>query len=469
MGEDPRVRVVEGLVPTLVEEPAVVSHDQGEDGDRGPLGEHERDEHAPGLAADVPGDVDRPVLPGSRRGSQKAIIAGLGVLAEIAVSVVALRRTGATALSPIRPPGDWRPVYVAAVAGAFALYLLGLYLLSRRGAPTAAVIAVAAAIQLTPLAAPLLLSTDAYSYWDYGRIAGVHGGNPYADRPSRWPADPAYRRMGADWRQRTSVYGPAFTLTAEGDARIAGSSQRTATLLFRLLAVAGIAALVGATAVASRGSALAVAFVGWNPLLALHFAGGGHNDALMAALVVCALALRRAGRPVSEGAAWVAALAVKPIAAVFLPLRGLEALRRRELGRLVAGLGLAAAVGAFVASLRYGTAWLGLLSPLSNQLRQTSSLGLPYWLDRAGVPERAAREALVVLFAILYLWLLREAWRRGRPRYARCAVGLLVATSWLQPWYAVWAVPLAALEDDRPTRLGALALTGYFLWDTLPL
>lgn len=374
---------------------------------------------------------------------------------------MAVRHADETALSPIRPSGGWRPVYVIAVVATFVLYLAGLALVTR-AARLAAVVTVAVAIQLVPLAAPLLLSTDAYSYWDYGRIAAVHHGNPYADRPSRWPDDPAFRRMGADWRERTSVYGPAFTLTAEGDARIAGDSQRTATLLFRLLAAAGMLALVAATVVVSGRSAFAVAFVGWNPLLALHFAGGGHNDALMAVLVVLALS------GVWEGAAWAGAVAVKPIAAVFLPLRAVEALRHRKLGRLVAGLAPTAAIVALAASLRYGSAWLRLLSPLTNQLRQTSSLGLPYWLDRAGIPERDARDALVVLFVLFYLWLVREAWRGARPRFALCAVALLLATSWLQPWYAVWAVPLAALEADRVARLGALALTGYFLWDTIP-
>ena len=47
----------------------------------------------------------------------------------------------------------------------------------------------------------------------------------------------------------------------------------------------------------------AAAFVGWNPVIAVHFAGGGHNDALMIALVLgAALAVR--GRPQLAGAAW---------------------------------------------------------------------------------------------------------------------------------------------------------------------
>jgi hypothetical protein len=58
-----------------------VPDDHGEGGDRGPLGEDKGDDDAPRLDAYAPDDVDRPLLPGSRRGSQKAIIAGLGVVA----------------------------------------------------------------------------------------------------------------------------------------------------------------------------------------------------------------------------------------------------------------------------------------------------------------------------------------------------------------------------------------------------
>ena len=61
----------------------------------------------------------------------------------------------------------------------------------------------------------ILLSTDAYSYWDYSRSRPMHHGNSYADRPSRFPHDPAYERMGKDWQDSASVYGPAFTLASE--------------------------------------------------------------------------------------------------------------------------------------------------------------------------------------------------------------------------------------------------------------
>ncbi len=46
------------------------------------------------------------------------------------------------------------------------------------------------------LQAPLLLSTDAWTYWEYGQIAAVHDGDPYVDTPSEFPDDPAYDHAG---------------------------------------------------------------------------------------------------------------------------------------------------------------------------------------------------------------------------------------------------------------------------------
>jgi hypothetical protein len=402
------------------------------------------------------------------RRTAAALVAGGGVVIALALAVAAARYADATALSPIRPRGGWRLVYDVAIVAAFAAYLVGLIALRRRATSLAAVVCVVAAIQLVPLAGPLLLSTDAYSYWDYGRIAAVHHGNPYSDLPRRWPRDPAYRAMGADWRGRTSVYGPVFTLSSEADARLAGGSGRHATLGFRVLAALAMVALALLTAAAAGRRSFAAAFVGWNPLLALHFGGGGHNDVLMMLFVAGGLALGAARRPAAEGAAWALAAAVKPIAFAFLPLRLLAAYVRRPALRAAAlGFGAAAGAVALVASLRYGFAWLRLPGPLSNQLRETSSLGLPYRLERAGVSVRLARDGLAAAFAVFYVWLLREAWR-GRSRLGLCAVGLLVTASWLQPWYAVWALPLAAVEGDVVAGGAALVLSAYLLRDVLP-
>ena len=196
--------------------------------------------------------------------------------------------------------------------------------------PVAAVIAVAAAVQLTPLAGPTLLSTDTWTYWMYGRVAAVEGATPMAILPSTYPEDVAYQAMGSSWRDTTSLYGPLFTIGSELHARVAGEDRADAAWLFRL--VAALAVLGTAVLAASLGTrpAFGAAFVGWNPLLALHFGGGGHNDAVMMLLVVGALALAARGRPNLAGIAWVGAIGLKWVAVAFLALWAIDRLRRRE-------------------------------------------------------------------------------------------------------------------------------------------
>jgi hypothetical protein len=330
-----------------------------------------------------------------------------------------------------------------------------------------AVVAVAAAIQLVPLTAPVLLSTDVYSYWDYGRLAAVHDVNPYEVTPIGFANDPAFKRMGAQWRKTTSVYGPAFTLASEGHAKAVGDSAAAAAWAYKALAaLAMLAITLLAVRVAPR-PAFAAAFVGWNPLLAVHFAGGGHNDAWMMALVFAALALAAAGRRQLAGVAWALSIAVKWVALVFLPLRALEA--RRE-GRRVghAGFAAAAAVVVGVATWRYGLSWLDAFGPVGRNLREGSRYSIPGRLESIGIPHGAAVGVLVGLFGLAYLWLLREAWR-GRARLGLAAGLLLVAAPWLVPWYLVWTVPFAAVEEDGTAQVLALALTAYLLRDAVPL
>jgi len=392
----------------------------------------------------------------------RPVAPGLGIVVALAAALVATGHAPTTVHSPIRPDGAWAAVWCAGIIAAFVLYVASLFIAARASA--VAVLAVAAAIQLVPLAGPLLLSTDVYSYWDYGRIQAVHHGNPYADRPSRFPDDPAYGLMGKDWQQKRDVYGPAFTLAAAGDARLADNSRNAAEHLFRLLAALAAVAVAALAAVASKRPSFAAAFVGWNPLLALHFAGGGHNDALMAAFMTGGLALAAVGRRQAEGVAWALAASVKVVPLVFLPLRLLE--QRRRFGWR--GLGIASAVVATFASVAYGHHWLTIFSPVANQLRSSSSLGLPYWASRLGFPERYARDALVLGFVVAYAWLAWQAWR-GRARLALASCLLLLATSWLQPWYAIWALPLAAIEEDTLARVLAVALSAYFLRDAIPI
>ena len=357
--------------------------------------------------------------------------------------------------------------FLGLLAAAFVVYALGV-VLARRSAPrVAAVAALACAVQLVPLGVPLLLSTDAWAYWDYGRIAAVHDANPYEVPPNAFPGDPAFPWIGTQWRDTTTVYGPAFTLPSEPLALAAGSSADAAAWIYKTLAAL---AVLGAAALAARLSprpALALAFVGWNPLLAVHFAGGGHNDAWIAFLVLGALAAAAAGRRQLAGVCWALGAFIKWVPLVLLPLRAIEA---RATGRRVdhVGFAVAALAVAALAFARYRFGWLQAFGSLARNANHETSWALPHRFEQAGAPRWLAIALFGLAFAVAYAWLVREAWR-GRARLGLATCALLLAAPYLVVWYVVWAVPLAAAEDDEPAALLSLAICAYLLRQTIPL
>jgi hypothetical protein len=395
-----------------------------------------------------------------------ALLFGAGAVAGLGLGLAAIGHVAETRTSPLEPDGEvWRVLLVGGLFASFACYLAGLAALRRRIGPVAAVAAVAVVVQLAPLAAPLLLSRDVYLYWDYGRIVTVHDGNPYSDFPEQWPDDPAFRAMSSAWARLRSPYGPAWMLADAAGAKAAGTSASTAAWFFRVAAAVAALVIIGTVAWSTR-SAFAVALVGWNPLLALHFAGGGHADAWMMALVAVALALG-ARRAAAGGAAWAVALAVKVAALAFLGLELVHRLRRRS-ARWFAGLAGAGVVAIAVATVLFGPDWLRAAGPISNQLRESNSIGLPTRISELGISLHAAQVLVALLFAVLYAWLLLEAWR-GRRRLSLAAGALALTVAWLQPWYASWPVVLAAFDRDHVGTALGLGLSGYVLLDALPI
>jgi Glycosyltransferase family 87 len=367
------------------------------------------------------------------------------------------------------PEGDetWAWIYLGCTFAALAAYGAGVLLLARREASLRAVAAIAVAIQLTPLAAPLLLSTDAWTYWQYGRIATVQDGNPYRDPPSEFPNDAAFPYIGEDWRDTTSVYGPAFTLASEPLALAAGESDDAAAWIYKSLAAIAAAGVALLAAGLARRRALACAFAGWNPLLALHLAGGGHNDAWVAALLVGALALVASRRSGLAGAAWSLAVFVKWVPALLLPLwiaSASSAVRRAA----AAGLAIATAVVVVLGTLRYGWHWLSAFGPLAANAAEETSYAIPSRLQDLGFPRALALALCLAAFAGAYVLLLRVA-LRGRARLALAGCAFLLVTPWLAAWYTAWVVPLAAAEEDRAARVLAFALCVYLAPQAVPV
>jgi hypothetical protein len=335
---------------------------------------------------------------------------------------------------------------------------LALVGLRSRTVPITAVFALAAAIQLTPLAGPLLISRDVYSYWAYGRIVAIHEQNPYVAVPARFRDDPATKASA--WRRQTSVYGPTFAVASAAVARASGRSAELSALFFRAIAAgAALAATVFAAVVARRKS-YAAAFFGWNPLVALSFAGGGHNDAWMLVLLLGALALVTRKRDVGGGMLWVLATAVKaPALPILLPT-----LLRSRPGVWI-GAAAAAVVTVALSTAAFGTAWLTSVWQL--HVREARA-GLPARLEQAGVGEVTAHALAYVALGVGAVWIVRRALRR-QPTAALGASLLVVTSTWVLPWYSTWPIALAAVEEDMFTQAVALALALYFLPDRVPI
>ena len=183
---------------------------------------------------------------------------------------------------------------------------------------------------LTAWTAPLLLmpplfSRDAYSYFAQGQLV-LAGLNPYDHGVS---ALPGWFLTGADplWAESPTPYGPAFLILQGGVAALAASHAFVGALLFRLIALTGIAMLVVYLPRLAHAHGIEPPKAVWltllNPLVLMHFVAGAHNDALMVGLMVAGLALAVERHPVLGIVLIGMAGAVKPIGLVVLPFAGL--------------------------------------------------------------------------------------------------------------------------------------------------
>lgn len=330
-------------------------------------------------------------------------------------------------------------------------------------------------------AAPLLVaaplgSRDIYAYACQGAV-WLDGHDPYVTGAAAGDC-PWVAAVPEVWQDAASPYGPLALLisaAAVGLARTVagadGAQLLVAVAALRAAALAGMLLVAGSLPRLARACGVAPAAAAWlgvaTPLVGLHALAGGHNDALVAGLVVAALAVAAAGARhrwavFGAGAAVGLAVAVKVTALVALPFAMLlaagAARRYRHAGLLAigavvafAGLTLATGLGlGWVAALP-GTGAIGQWSSPPTGLGMAVGYGLwglgwPAAFDPAVAAGRTVGVAgLVVISAALLI----RAWRRcGDPRSVAVAAAAALAAvvllgPVLYPWYAL--VPLAVL------------------------
>jgi alpha-1,6-mannosyltransferase len=316
---------------------------------------------------------------------------------------------------------------------------------------------------------PPLLSHDVYSYIAYARLGASHGLDPYVATPRAIPLDTVFDQV--DWKGVTSAYGPLFTLATYP---LAGLSVGSSILILKLSVAAAALGLVAVVArlAPSRGvePVRAAAFVGLNPLLLVHVVGGPHNDGVAMLLAMLAVAATLGAAEASGGAAFVLAAGVKATGAFALPFALLGTGVRRR--RLLLGAAAAFALMALVAWPAFGLDWLGSLNVAGDNLGKTSHMSVPITFSRiAGVDSGLVQNAALYIYGGLVAYLLIWTWRGGD--WVRAAgwagAGLLLASTWLLPWYLIWALPFAAISRDRPLQLLVLALTAFQLGTRIPL
>jgi alpha-1,6-mannosyltransferase len=373
------------------------------------------------------------------------LILGLGIAIAWVVAVV----LASNGRNPIL-------AYNGAFAVVFVLYLIAAALvlsprfgpLGRWGLPL--ILTLALLPRLVLLTSTPALSDDLYRYiWD-GKVIAA-GIDPYRYAPDAPELaglrDPLWEPVNQ--KSQHTPYPPAaqavFALTYQLAPGSIKAQQVVATLAD--LALIGAVLLLLARLGLPRERVLLYA---WSPLPMLHFEHSAHNDALMIAPLVLALALvigpqgtSRAAR-IGSGLALAFGGLVKLVPLILAP----PLLRRwRFPGTLALGAGLVLGIAPF---LRPGLTILNGLGTEAGEAVFNDSLH--YILARMFAPLGTSAStavsllsAAVLIAASLALLLRPPSDDLGLVRGAAFLIGLaILLNAVIEPWYLAWMLPFVA-------------------------
>jgi hypothetical protein len=408
---------------------------------------------------------------------------GLGALVAGAIAVVAFSTAGGSLLVPRSRaafpaweagPLQWLFGHPHLGATALTLGYSGLLLvmcmayavalLAARSLSLRTVAAFAVAVNLVLLLGPPLQLTDLFNYLGYARLGALHGLNPYTHVVNAEVFDPIYRFTS--WHNLPSPYGPLFTALTYPLAWL------PLPIAYWVVKVATVAASLGFVWCVHRCAVLlgrdprpAVLLVAANPIYIFFAIGAFHNDFLMLLPSMAAVLLLLSRRDRSAGAVLMLAVAIKFTAVLLLPflLMGARPPERR----------LRVITGAVLAALPLLALSLGLFGFTTPNLADQSSVVTGYSIPNLiglmiglGGRTPGLMRVLDVLLVLIVLWQLRR--RDWLAAAGWSTIALIACTSWLMPWYILWALPLAAVAGNPRLRRATLVFSVFLVLTFLP-
>ncbi len=326
-------------------------------------------------------------------------------------------------------------------------------------------IGLVALLNLIVFAGPILISTDVFSYLAYARMGVVHGVNPYLHGPVAIVGDPVFHYVGHDWLRVATAYGPIYTLLSYPLGALGLIGGLWGMKVYALLASAATLTLTWRVARRrGRDRVFALLAVGANPLYVIYGLGGAHNDLIMLALMMAAVAFTLSDRDAAAGAAVVAGALVKATVAVLLPFMILARRRASAVYGALAALGLCALAG----YLAFGIHGIDVVSALNRDSAFVSTDSFPnelaHLFGKPGVFP-VDHDLLKAALVLIVLHLLYRTYR-GYDWVAASGWALLaisVTSTWLLAWYILWPLPLAVVTRDRRLLIATLFVQALFL------
>lgn len=362
------------------------------------------------------------------------------------------------------------------------LLLLGWVALGRRhvlreGAGNERTVRTAMWAWVLPLipAAPML-SRDVYSYLMQGAMLR-DGFDPYTQGAAVNPG-PYLLEVSHDWRNTTTPYGPLHLWIGEGVTRLVGDHVTAGVIVYKLISVAGFAAIAWAVPRIARrlgGDPVLALWLGVaNPVMILHMVGGMHNESVMVGLVSIGLLACLHRRFVLGVALIAVAVSLKATAAIALPFVVWMATHHyaRRINRVVAFLlvGLAGVLEtlAVVAAVTFlsGASW-GWLSEISGNSKVINPLAWPSITAGAAttliqlfdedfdynVALGVLRPVSMVFMLgglVVVWWLFRGDDRRAVAGTAAAYQVAFVFNSVTLPWYYASVISLVGTVSPPP-------------------